>query len=71
MADVLGKAASAEGVPKEVLEGEDSKYLKEMHRGLELTESQLQQVRNTLKVFCFYVFMPFSFLFGNVLEVDK
>ncbi len=50
---MLGKAASAEGVPKEVLEGEDSKYLKEMHRGLELTESQLQQVRNTLKVVCF------------------
>ena len=66
MADVLGKAASAEGVPKEVLEGEDSKYLKEMHRGLELTESQLQQVRNTLKfvIFCVFIIIIFSFWKG-------
>ena len=59
---MLGKAASAEGVPKGVLEGEDSKYLKEMHRGLELTESQLQQVRNALKFVIFCVFIIIIFL---------
>ena len=41
MADVLNKAISL--VPKEQLEKE-SQYLKDMHQGLQLTESQLLKV---------------------------
>jgi len=43
VADVLNKAISL--VPKEQLEKE-SQYLKDMHQGLQLTESQLLQVFN-------------------------
>ena len=41
VADVLNKAISL--VPKEQLEKE-SQYLKDMHQGLQLTESQLLKV---------------------------
>merc|ERR1711971_476511 len=40
VADVLNKAITA--VPSEALQ--ESQYLKDMHRGLQLTESQLLQV---------------------------
>ena len=40
VADVLGKAISV--VPKEALE--DSQYLRDMHQGLQLTESQILKV---------------------------
>ena len=40
MADVLGKAISV--VPQEALQ--DSQYLRDMHQGLQLTESQILKV---------------------------
>ena len=42
VADVLNKAI--ESVPKEQLE-QESQYLKDMHQGLQLTETQLLKVK--------------------------